>query len=315
MKNFCRYASFVIVATLILLMIVPCFATDPVITIDSVEFEEYSDIYGERDEHTVKTKIKYTVPDNTESVTLSFLAKNTSDPAEFMQKAIYIDQFDEPTGEYEFLIERSRVAQALGTSDIEGKNLYLKMGASNSDAADVMEVTYNTPSCTTFEGAQIRTEGVQGLRFIFSVPKSVYDTLEHPASYSDTGLGLGSVVLPQEYLGDEKLVKDLVSDTGKKAKTIPAVKLFNITDDRVYYTVCIIDIEAESYEEEFVAVPYITYEKDGETVTEYGMQTQNVSVFSVAELYYNDEKTTDAEKTYLYDNILSSVDPEKYPKG
>lgn len=315
MKNFFRYTSFVITAALILLMMIPCFAADSLVTIDSVEFEEYSDIYGERDAHTVRTKLKYTVPDGTESVTLSFLGKDTSVPTEFVQSAIYIDQIDEPTGEFEFLIERTRIAQALGTSDIEGKTLYLKMGASGSDDADVMEVTYNTPTCMTFEGAQIRTEDVQGLRFIFSIPKTVYENLEHPTSQSDTGLGFGSVVLPRKYLGEEKLVKDFETAEGKKAKTIPAVKLFKITDDRVYYTVCIVDIMEANYNEEYVAVPYITYEKDGETVTEYGMQTENVNVFSVAELYYSDENTTEAEKTYLYNNILSVVNPENYPKA
>lgn len=317
MKAFYRYLSFTAMLILLLVSVVPCLAVDDaVVTIDSVEFEEYSDIFGERDKHTVITRIKYTVPEKTRSVSLLLLGKDISDTDGFEQSIIYIDQIDEPCGEYEFLIERSRIENALGTSDIEGKTLYLKMGASGSSAPDVKSVEYNTPTCMTFEGAQIKMNGEQGLRFVFSIPKSVYETLEQPQSPSDTDLGFGSVVLPKKYLGDEKLVKDFVTvidGKTKKAKTAPAVNLFKITDKYVYFTVCVLQIDETHYAEEYTAVPYITYKKDGESVTEYGMQSQNVSVFTVAELCYDDSRTTAEEKNYLYDRILSVMDPEKYP--
>ena len=306
-----------IVMTLVLLSATVVIGlADVVVEINSVEFEEYSDIYGERDKHTVRTKISYTVPEDCESVSVAFLGKNTSDQEEFVQNVIYIDQIDDPTGEYEFLIERSRIQQVLGTSDIEGKTLYLKMGASGANEADVFEVTYNTPTCMMFEGAQIRINEPQGLRFIFSIPVSVYETLEHPKTPEDTGLGFGSVVLPKKYLGDEKLVKDLEIVTDKKvqkAKTAPAVNLFKVTDDFIYFTVCLLEIDEENFTTEYTSVPYITYMDEGEMITEYGMQTNNVSVYSVAELCYNDENSTEEEKEYLYKNILSVVDSEKYP--
>ena len=289
---------------------------DVVVEITSVEFEEYSDIYGERDDHTVRTKITYTVPEGCESVSVAFLGKNTSDQEEFAQSVIYIDQIDDPTGEFEFLIERARIAEALGTSDIEGKTLYLKMGATGAKEADVFEVTYKTPSCMTFEGAQIRINEPQGLRFVFSIPVATYETLEHPKTADDTGLGFGSVVLPKKYLGDEKLVKDLqVMAEGKlrKAKTVPAVNLFKVTDDYIYFTVCLLGIEEDNYTTEYTAVPYITYMQDGEMVTEYGMQTSNVSVYNVAQLCFEDKNSSDADKEYLYNTILTVVDPEKYP--
>lgn len=316
MKTLYRYLCLALCLVLTLSITIPCFATDSLVTIDSVEFEEYSDIYGERDEHIIRTKIKYTVPTGTKSVTLAFLGKNTSSIEDFAKSTIYIDQIDEPTGEFEFLIERSRVEQALGTSDIEGKTLYLKMGATGSDEADIFEVEYHTPTCMTFEGAQIRMTGEQGLRFIFSIPKTVYDKLERPTSNTDTGLGFGSVVFPKKYLGDEKLVKDLEIEANgetKKAKTVPAVNLFKVTDKYVYFTVCLLKIDESHYTEEYTAVPYITYLEDGKTITEYGMQTHNVSVFAVAEMGYIDEKSSEAEKNYLYENILTVIDPVKYP--
>ena len=294
-----------------------CIAADNAITIDSVEFEEYSNIYGQRDKHTVLTRVKYTVSEDTERVSLAFLGKNTKDPKEFEKNVIYLDQIDKPDGEFEFLIERSRIEKVLGTSDIEEKTLYLKMGTSDSDTPDVKEITYKTPSCMIFEGAQIRTSGKQGLRFIFSIPRSVYGMLEHPSVTSDTELGFGSIVIPKKYLGENELVKGFENEVDgsiKKAKTVPAVKLFDITDDHVYFTVCIIKMDESHYTEEYTAVPYITYSENGKTVTEYGAKTTNVSVFSVAEMYYSDLNTTDEVKTYLYDNILSVVDPIKYPE-
>ncbi len=168
----------------------------------------------------------------------------------------------------------------------------------------------------SFVGGQIRTDDPQGLRFVFSIDKEFYDTLEHPTSSSDTGLGFGSVVMPKKYLGKEKLVKDLETVTDgkkKKAKTAPAVNLFEVTADSVLFTVCILDIPKSGYTEEYVAVPYATYTENGEEITVYGNMTANVTVYAIAELAYADEKTSEEAKQYIYDNILSVVDPEKYP--
>ena len=67
-------------------------------------------------------------------------------------------------------------------------------------------------------------------------------------------------------------MKDLqVMAEGKlrKAKTVPAVNLFKVTDDYIYFTVCLLGIEEDNYTTEYTAVPYITYMQDGEMVTEY----------------------------------------------
>ncbi len=168
----------------------------------------------------------------------------------------------------------------------------------------------------SFVGGQIRTDDPQGLRFVFSIDKAFYDTIEHPVSETDTGLGFGSVVMPKKYLGEENLEKDLETITNgkkKKAKTAPAVNLFEAKEDSVLFTVCILDIPESGYTEEYVAVPYATYIENGQEVTVYGNETANVTVFAIAELAYADENTSDETKQYIYDNILSVVDPEKYP--
>ena len=317
MKNILKRACVLFVSALMLLSLFPIsFAAESPIVIGNVEFEEYFDLNGKEDERMVSVTVDYTVPENTEHVSLLLLGKDTSSASELETKTIYIDQIDGPTGSYEFVIEKSRISSALGAENIEGETQYRKMGASGVDTPDMKELTYITPSPLTFDGASIRTSGTQGLRYTFSIPKDLYDKLEKPESYEDSNLGFGSVVMPKRYLGDTELKKGTVTTVAGKeyaAKTVPAVKIFNETDTHVWFTVVITEIAEKNYTEEYVAVPYITY-LDGEVeTTVYGAMTEDITVFDIAELAYADDKETETVKTYIYDNILSVVDPEKYP--
>ncbi len=317
MKTALKRASIILVSALMLFALIPIsFAAGSPIDIGNVEFEEYFDLNGQEDERMVSVTVNYSVPENTEHVSLLLLGKDTSSANELETKTIYIDQIDDPTGRYEFVIEKSRVSSALGVENIEGETLYLKMGASGVDTPDMKEITYITPSPLTFDGASIRTSGTQGLRYTFSIPKDLYDKLEKPESYEDSDLGFGSVVMPRRYLGDETLEKGTVTTVGGKeyaAKTVPAVNIFKETDTHVWFTVVITEIAEKNYTEEYVAVPYITYLDSETETTVYGAMTEDITVFDIAELAYTDDKETETVKTYIYDNILSVVDPEKYP--
>lgn len=187
---------------------------------------------------------------------------------------------------------------------------------SNNTPLSLAEIICTPGRTMSFDGAQIRTESPQGLRFVFSIPKAMYDMLEHPKSPSDTGLGFGSVVMPKKYLGDNELTKETeVTLNGRvyKSKIAPAVNLFDVTEDDVKFTACLIDIPEKNYEEEYVAVPYMTYIENGEEITVYGEKTEGITVFTIAEMAYADNKTSEVDKEYLYNNILSVVDPQKYP--
>lgn len=316
MKTRIHILVFALILTLVCPVLVTGVAGDAKITIDSVKIEEYFDVSGNPDANTFVISVEYTVPENTDSVSLVLLGKNTSSLTDFAEKTIYIYQIDEPTGEFSFPIERWRMQQALETTAVENCTLYLKMGATGIDTPALCEFTFHEPSDFAFVGAQIRTTGEQGLRFIFSMPKSDYNAITHPGSPTDTGLGFGAVVFPKEYLGDETLVKDFTATAGgktKKALTVPAVNLFSQTDTHVQYTLCLTDVPEDSYTMEYVAVPYKTYIENGEEVTVYGNMTSNVNVYSVAELCYESTEASAAEKEYIYNNILTVVDPEKYP--
>ena len=316
MKKLSHFLAFALILTLVCPVLVTGVAGSGAITIDSVKIEEYVDVSGNTDANTFVISVKYTVPQNTESVSLVLLGKNTTDVTEFADRVIYIDQIDGPTGEYSFPIERWRMEEALETTVVEESTLYLKMGATGIDTPALKEFTFNEPSDFAFVGAQIRTEDKQGLRFIFSMPKSDYAKLSHPTSSADTGVGFGTVVFAKQYLGDDSLVKGYsVSSDGatRYSATVPAVVLFGETETHIQYTVCITDIRPEYYTEEYVAVPYKTYVENGEEVTVYGNMTQNVTVYSVAELCYASADTSAEQKEYIYNNILTVVDPKKYP--
>ncbi len=298
----------------ILFSAIPVFAATN-ISIDSVEFEEYTAHLDDGGHRMVIVNIKYTVPSKNDSVSLVLLGKNTTDLTDFAEKTIYIDQIDDPTGEYSFVIEKSRISSALGTNDIEGKTLYFKLGSTSSTKAALKEITYETPNYFTFDGASVRTDGEQGLRFTFSMPLSVYDQIAKPAESSATGLGFGSVVMPADYLGDEVLVKDLVTTTNgvqHVAITVPAVKIFGQDENCIYFTVCLTNIPESKYNYEYVAVPYVTFTDNEQEITLYGTETENVTVFNIAKKWY-ENTDSETEKEFAYNNILSVVDPVTYP--
>ncbi len=164
------------------------------------------------------------------------------------------------------------------------------------------------------EGVQIRTEKNRAIRFIFSISKSLYETIEKPLSYEDIGTGFGSVVLPDKLLGEESLTKNnLVTDAyGRNIASaiVPAVNIFDEDDKKVYFTVCLTDIPDALYKAKYSARPYVTT-ADG---TVYGEEI-STSLFDVAVLCYNDEEASEEIKQQVYDSILSVADPENYPEN
>ena len=180
--------------------------------------------------------------------------------------------------------------------------VYAIIGADGGIANEV-KIAPKAPPAIEFVGAQIRTSGEQGLRFVFSMSKEYYDTLTQPESYTDVEEGFGTVILPADLLGDETLSKDTES-----AAVVPAVVLYDVTDTNVLYTVCLTNIS--DYTREYVVVPYAT-DADGNTT--YGEIADGISVYEIAELCYNDPNVSASLKDYLLSNVLSMVDPEKYP--
>lgn len=159
---------------------------------------------------------------------------------------------------------------------------------------------------TRFYGAQIRTSGKQGLRFIFALPEA---SAESWTEY-------GAVVMPKKYLGDNALEVNTVTTLNNKqykAKKVKAEKIYKKENNYIYYTVCITDIIKENYLSEYVAVPYIIYsDAGGNTVTQYGAETENISVFAVA-LAASQDKTCDGSVLdYLEETIIVPITKDRF---
>lgn len=179
--------------------------------------------------------------------------------------------------------------------------------------------TPTTDSRLNVSGAQIRvpaqgsTTETQGLRFISTLDKSFYETLNKPASASDTGLGFGTVVFPTKLLADgELLTKETVKD-GKSAAVVPAVKLWSENDTVVTYTACMTGIiqDAEALTTAYTVVPYATYTDGDKEVTVYGAQ-YSTTVFDIAKAAFDSKTESEYVNEYLYNEILNKVDPTTY---
>jgi len=80
----------------------------------------------------------------------------------------------------------------------------ITIGSNNSPLLGANIIFLLEKDSVPFEGAQIRTEGEQGLRFIFRIPKVL----------SENCLEFGSVVMPKKYLGENALEIGLVDEIG-----------------------------------------------------------------------------------------------------
>ena len=168
-------------------------------------------------------------------------------------------------------------------------------------------------------GAQIRvpaqgsTTETQGLRFISTLDKSFYETLNKPASASDTGLGFGTVVFPTKLLADGELLTKETAKDGKSAAVVPAVKLWNENDTVVTYTACMTGIiqDAEALTTAYTVVPYATYTDGDKEVTVYGAQ-YSTTVFDIAKAAFDSKTESEYVNEYLYNEILNKVDPTTY---
>lgn len=131
-------------------------------------------------------------------------------------------------------------------TDTDGRRIYRPSGY----AHDVI----------TLDGAQIRTEGVQGLRFIVRVNGKCSD-------YADYGV----LLLPTDISQHENMTHEtpLRADVSKSGRG-DDFKYFDLSDDSFRYTICITDIAPAHYDRDYTARPYFCYiAEDGECYTVY----------------------------------------------
>lgn len=200
----------------------------------------------------------------------------------FNKGLIYLEAISLPDdcvsiGYGSFICENLSVIHYYGTRE-QWDNVCLPNGNTNIKNATVICMLEESVPC--FDGAQIRTQGVQGLRFIFRIPT----ILAKESTF-------GSVVMPKKYLGDNTLeIGTTTILDGKEyvAKNVPALKIFMEENGYTYYTVCITRIKKANHSSEYVAVPYIiTKDENGNETIIYGEPTSDISVDFVKQALVN----------------------------
>lgn len=166
------------------------------------------------------------------------------------------------------------------------------------------------------EGAQIRTEGVQGLRFVAKIDKSAYSLT------TGENANFGILIIPQNKLGKGELIAVDTETVG----IVPAKNIMENTDEYYKFTAVLTGLPAEFYGTEIVARAYV--EQDG--VYTYSNQLAR-SVKTVAEMILDNADATETEVqvanevlakyeqvgddiTVNYDEILNPSKLIEYPE-
>ena len=202
--------------------------------------------------------------------------------------------------------------------------------------AGILYARWITPSERDLhlEGAQVRTTGILGLRYIGNITHALRTTLvglnernvplspENDAFNETDGISYGTILLPESCLAENELLKNGVYAIGDRnyfAKTVPAKKIFETTDGFDRYTAVLIGITEENLARRYTARAYVTYyDASGIERTVYG-KPYGTSLYSVAELIYESGAKDEPEEkreeilAFLLENILSKIDGSDNP--
>jgi hypothetical protein len=115
-------------------------------------------------------------------------------------------------------------------------------------------------------GAQIRTTGVQGLRFGTKLTKNDFFKGIGLNGVNKTGgvvsdVQFGTLILPTAYLDGKELT--INGSYGYTVADVPAAKLYEETSSYIVYTAVLTGIPEAQYDTSFTARAYIKYKLDG----------------------------------------------------
>lgn len=156
----------------------------------------------------------------------------------------------------------------------------------------------NVSAGLTVDGAQIRLDDPQALRFIAKY------TAETEAAYADCEYGF--VVLPTKVLNNNLLKADASYTYNEKnynPAVVPAAKLYDEkAGEYKRYTAAMTGFTADTYATEYTAVTYI--KKDGAYI--YGEQ-YSTSIYAIAKAALEDTTITEEARTY-FQGIVTAVE-------
>ena len=132
----------------------------------------------------------------------------------------------------------------------------------------------------TVEGAQIRTEGVQGLRFVAKVERAKFNLT------TGENANFGILLIPASMIGENE---NITVDT-HTVKNVKAKNLMSQTEEYYEFTAVLLNIPAEFYGMELVARAYV---KQGDDYTYSEQLTRSVKFVAEAILKDSDASETD----------------------
>lgn len=156
-------------------------------------------------------------------------------------------------------------------------------------------ISFPRSPLSTVNGAQIRTSGTQGLRFVSSIDKT-NPTFSRVVEY-------GTLLIPSEDLSQPSELQIGATLNGHEVAKVPAQYLYKETDDTATFTAVIINIKERYYTREYTARAYAILE-DGSVI--YGDTVSSRSVCAVAERGLQNPNETEANKA-LFREILSKA--------
>ena len=129
----------------------------------------------------------------------------------------------------------------------------------------------NDVRVSTVNGAQIRTTGAQGLRFISSIDKTSLD-FSRVVEY-------GTILIPSADLTDISELQIGATLNGHTVAKVPANYIYDESDDEVTFTAVITNVAAKNYAREYTARAYAIMD-DGSVV--YADAGASRSIYAVA---------------------------------
>ncbi len=154
----------------------------------------------------------------------------------------------------------------------------------------------NDVTLSTINGAQIRTTGAQGLRFISSIDKTSVDF--------DRVVEYGTVLIPSADITD---ISDLTIGATLNGHTVAKVKanyIYDETDETVTFTAVITDVAEKNYAREYTARAYAILD-DGYIV--YADTGASRSIYAVAKRGLENPNESEENKE-IFQNIVDTVE-------
>lgn len=152
-------------------------------------------------------------------------------------------------------------------------------------------------SIVTTEGAQIRTKGKQGLRFM--------STLAKTGDFSKV-TEYGTILIPSADIENEDDFVIGATLNGRAVAKVPAVNLYEVTDEAVTFTAVITDIKPKNYTRAYSARAYAML-SDGSVV--YSEVISSRDVYTIAgKVLANPNENLDESETAFLQSVLRYVD-------